>query len=308
MQHSTRSSVLFGVFALVGGLLASTPSGAEIVIYTVNYPLAYFAERIGEDAVTVRFPAPAQVDPAFWKPDPETIAAYQTADLILRNGAGYAGWIGQASLPRRKLVDTSRSFRDAYLAGEETPVHQHGPKGEHTHGQIAFTTWLDPQQAIAQARAIETALGKHRPDRAAAFARATDALVAELEQLDRDLAEALAPISDEPLLASHPVYGYLARRYGLDLRSLTWEPDVAPGKADWRALDTLIAERPTRWMLWEAAPLDASKEQLEARGVGVLVFRVGANRPLRGDYLSTMRANIETLRRAAEPTDAHGSP
>ena len=47
---------------------------ARLSVYVVNYPLAYFAERIGGDRVDVRFPAPPDVDPAFWQPDVETIA------------------------------------------------------------------------------------------------------------------------------------------------------------------------------------------------------------------------------------------
>ena len=39
-----------------------------LVIYTVNYPLAFFAERIGGDLVEVVFPAPVDEDPAFWSP------------------------------------------------------------------------------------------------------------------------------------------------------------------------------------------------------------------------------------------------
>jgi zinc transport system substrate-binding protein len=69
-----------------------------LVVYTVNYPLAYFAERIGGDAVEVTCPAPPDEDPAFWSPAAETIAAYQGADLILLNGAGYAKWVKRATL------------------------------------------------------------------------------------------------------------------------------------------------------------------------------------------------------------------
>ena len=270
-----------------------------MVVYTVNYPLAYFAERIGGDAVGVRFPGPEDVDPAFWKPDPEIIAGYQSADLILRNGAGYARWMAQASLPRRKLIDTSRSFRDAYLPGEANPVHQHGPAGEHTHGQIAFTTWLDPQQAIAQVRAIEVAFTSRLSEEAAGFARRADALVIELEGLDCELAAALGELADEPLLASHPVYPYLARRYGLDLRSVTWEPEMDPGEAGWRALDVLLAEGAARWMLWEASPTEAIRQKLEARGIVVIVFDVASNRPAEGDYVSIMTANAFALGHSA---------
>ena len=55
-------------------------------VYTVNYPLQYLAERIGGDLVEVIFPAPDDVDPAYWAPSPEEIAGYQQADLILLNG------------------------------------------------------------------------------------------------------------------------------------------------------------------------------------------------------------------------------
>lgn len=297
---------LLGLLTFVGTVLPGAALSAETIVYTVNYPIAYFAERIGGDSVSVHFPAPAKVDPALWKPDSETIASYQAADLILSNGAGYARWIDQASLPRRKLVDTSRSFRDAYLIGEESPVHQHGPAGEHTHGQIASTTWLDPQQAIAQARAIEAALARERSGDVPSLAERTGGLVVDLEALDCELAAALGPFAAEPLLASHPVYPYLARRYGLDLRAVVWEPDQDPGDAGWRALDAMLAERPARWMLWEAEPLEGTREKLEARGVGVLVFEVAGNRPERGDYLSVMAANAAALRRttgqhAAQP-------
>jgi zinc transport system substrate-binding protein len=301
-QRRPRHARLAGLLALVASVLVSAPSMAEMVVYTVNYPLAYFAERIGGDSVTVRFPAPSEVDPAFWKPDPEIIAGYQSADLILLNGAGYAGWVGQTSLPRRKLVDTSRSFRDAYLPGEETPVHQHGPAGEHAHGKVAFTTWLDPQQAIAQARAVESAFAKRDAEDAPDFARRADALVADLEQLDRDLAVAFSAIRGEFLLASHPVYAYLARRYGLDLRALTWEPDLAPDETDWKTLDASLAKHSARWMLWEAEPIDATRKQLEERGIAVLVFEVASNRPTQGDFLVTMRANVETLDLAPRQT------
>jgi zinc transport system substrate-binding protein len=299
LLHQRRHTRLLGVLALVGTALATTASMAEMVVYTVNYPLAYFAERIGGDSVSVRFPAPEHVDPAFWKPGPEIIAAYQSADLILLNGAGYAGWVAQASLPRRKLVDTSRSFRDAYLPGEETPVHQHGPAGEHAHGKVAFTTWLDPEQAIAQARAIEAAFAKRHPEDASGYSKRADALVNDLERLDCELAASVGVLANEPLLASHPVYAYLARRYGLDLRSVTWEPDLDPGEAGWRALDALLSEKSARWMLWEALPTEATRQKLEARGVGVIVFELASNRPVQGDYLSIMNANLVTLGHAA---------
>jgi len=64
----------------------------KLSVYAVNYPLAYFAERIGGSSVNVVLPVPADIDPAFWEPDASVIAEFQQADLILLNGAGYANW------------------------------------------------------------------------------------------------------------------------------------------------------------------------------------------------------------------------
>ena len=77
----------------------------------VNYPLKYFAERIGGPHVNVTLPVTADEDPVYWVPGIEVIGQYQQADLILLNGAGYAKWVKKASLPRSKTVDTSRQLK-----------------------------------------------------------------------------------------------------------------------------------------------------------------------------------------------------
>jgi len=148
---------------------APADGGATLKVYTVNYPLQYFAERIGSDFVDVSFPAPAEGDPAFWKPGADVIAAYQKADLILLNGASYAKWVERVSLPTSKLVDTSTSFRDRTIVIENAVVHTHGPEGAHSHAGTAFTTWIDPTLAVEQARAIRDALTAARPEHEASF-------------------------------------------------------------------------------------------------------------------------------------------
>jgi hypothetical protein len=76
--------------------IESTRRSGKPIVYTVNYPLAYFASRIGGDSIEVLFPVPEAVDPIHWTPD--AFADFQSADLILLNGAGYAKWT-QQSIP-----------------------------------------------------------------------------------------------------------------------------------------------------------------------------------------------------------------
>jgi len=298
MQPIKRPLPRAAIAALILLLSAAAVSAQDrLRIYTVNYPLAYFAERIAGDLAEVTFPAPGDVDPAFWMPDAETIAAYQAADLILLNGADYEKWTGKVSLPRSRLVDTSRAFRDAYIREAGGITHSHGPGGEHDHGGLAFTTWLDLSQAAQQAEAIAQALIRKSPDAKEEIERNLHALRDDLLALDERIAEITRTDPGRPLLASHPVYQYLARRYGLNLISVMWEPEELPNEGQWNALEGILEDHPARWMLWEGEPGQATATRLRALGIDSLVLDPCANRPAKGDFLTVMTENARNLDR-----------
>jgi len=290
-----------------GGSTEIAPTVEEttetLTVYTVNYPLAYFAERIGGDQVEVVFPAPPGEDPAFWTPDAETVIAYQGSDLILLNGAGYAKWVERATLPTSKLVDTSAGFADRFIELTNSVTHSHGPEGEHEHSGSAFTTWLDPTLAVEQARAVAAALQARLPESTTAIEGRLSALEAELMSLDERFAAAAAALGEKPLLFSHPVYQYLIHRYELNGRQLHWEPDQAPDAKMLSELDHLLDHHAAGWMLWEGEPLDDTVTALDDRGISSIVFSPRANVPAEGDWMTAMAANAAALEAIAASVD-----
>lgn len=276
------------------------PKPQVISVYTTNYPLAYFAERIGGVQVEVVFPAPVDVDPAYWAPEPDVIAAYQGADLILLNGAGYEKWIERASLPASKLVDTSAAIESSYIPLEEGVVHTHGPEGEHSHKGWAFTTWLDPTLAMAQAKAVEAALSQLRPAAAQSFRDAYEGLQADLLGLDARLGNLAAEIGDRPLVFSHPVYQYLDEHLGLNGASVHWEPGEAPSEEMWEAFETMLRSHPAKLMVWEGEPLTEVEGRLADMGIDSVVYDPCGNSPESGDFGSVMLQNVANLEAAME--------
>ena len=125
---------------------------------------------------------------------------------------------------------------------------------------------------------------------------------AELERdllaLDERLDAIVAPRRAQPLLASHPVYQYLARHHRLNLQSVLWEPEVMPDDAQWEALQSILQGHAAGWMLWEGDPLPASVQKLQALGVQSLVFDPCGNTPEQGDFLSVMQQNVARLGQA----------
>jgi zinc transport system substrate-binding protein len=290
-----------------------SPSG-PMTVFVDNYPMEYFTARIAGPLAKVILPVPAGRDPAYWKPKEEDIRAIQSADLVVLNGADYSQWSKLVTLAPSKVVDTSRGFKHRFLYIDDAVVHSHGPEGEHSHAGLSSFTWLDFDQAILQAKAIAKALARLRPEAALDIDGRLAALEKDLSTL-RDRLQKMAAQKQGPLLASHPVYDYLARHAGWNLKSVHWEPDELPGDEGWAELNKLIENHPAKWMIWEGAPLDETAQRLAALGIQTIVFETLAGRPEQtpgkeADFLALMNGNLDQLERIYryEPDGSSSAP
>jgi zinc transport system substrate-binding protein len=195
-------------------------------------------------------------------------------------------------------VDTSAALADQLIPMDDTVTHSHGPGGDHSHQGTAFTTWLDMDFAVGQARAVFDALVRLRPENESVFRERLHDLEKDLGELDRRLTSVAERIGDRSLVFSHPVYQYLVRGYGLNGGSVHWEPDQTPGDDQWRELFELLSVHTVAWMIWENEPLTETVNRLEDLGIKSLVFRSCGNRPVEGSLMSVMLDNVAALERA----------
>ena len=111
--------------------------------------------------------------------------------------------------------------RGARFKGELDTQHQDTDKA-----RAALDAWLAGADREQLDGAIEKALAPllDGTAREALAARAAD-LRTKLEAFDQRLLAVGTKLAQRPLLGSHPVYQYLARRYQLNLREVHWEPE-----------------------------------------------------------------------------------
>lgn len=296
-------------FMLCAGFLASCEKAQPDTVNThtgllkiavANYPLAYFVERIGGTEVNVLFRASGDIDPAFWQPTDDVILEFQNADLIVMNGASYSKWEEKVSLPVSKVLDTSAAFSNTFIEVKDAVTHTHGRQGEHSHNGVAFTTWIDFNQALQQADAIREALQKLKPAQIELFALNFDLLKQDILGLDSDMNEASQKLGSQPITASHPVYQYWARRYHINLKSVLWEPEEVPTDEQMADLKKLLMEHPSKWFVWEGEPAEKSINKLKTLGMGSVVFDPCGNTPENGNWLTVMRANIDRMQKTAD--------
>lgn len=304
--------------ALIAGLAATsligcnseeTPTAAvergatEDVVLTTFYPTAYFARRIAGGTVRVDCPVPEGEDPIFWQPDRTALERYQSARLVVLNGAEFEKWASTASLPSSRVVNSAAVFKDRYIKFDTGITHSHGAAGEHSHEGVDGHTWLDPMLAIEQARAIAEGMKRAWPEHAEAFDANFALLASDLTALDVSF-QALTPrLAGVKLLASHPAYNYLAKRCGWTITNLDLDPGEGLNASAMEAIAEAIGDHEGQViLLWESEPSTDSEftgtfenvlfSPAELPGTGP--------EPLSPDYLEIMRANIQRLEAALD--------
>lgn len=232
------------ITCVIGGLccmLATVGMAAEadrITVFTSILPQEYFVKRIGGDRFEVQVLVTPGSSPATFEPTPRQMAALSEAKLFFRIGVPFEN----AFVPKLKgttaglrVVDTRRGITLRTMKAhhhhhddESDHDDQHGKdhddhhKGEgrdgcrdHRRGTDPHV-WLSPHLVKVQARTIADALIEADPAGKAAYEQNLAAFLKDLDTLDAQLAEALAPVSGKTFMVFHPAWGYFADAYGLE--------------------------------------------------------------------------------------------
>ncbi len=308
MRTFTNWTLLAMLPWLIGCGNANEPKvDATLQIYTTFYPTTYFTERIAGDRVDVVCPLPADADPIFWMPPTETIEAYQGADLIVINGAGFEKWVAKVSLPEAILVDSAKPLEANLLKFKDAVTHSHAADAHHSHEGVDGHTWLDPAHAKVQADQICKALQTRLPEFADEFQENYAALAVDLDALDRALRELSELLAEQHVLASHPAYEYVVDRYGWNLTSLDLDPAAMPTDAQIAEIEEILASKPARVILWESDPTEEIAQRFESElELTSVTFSPceqldETSRAAGKDYLAVMADNIERLTAALKP-------
>jgi zinc/manganese transport system substrate-binding protein len=178
------------------------------------------ARTLGGDCATVTTVlASAAVDPHDYEPRPADIAAFERADVVVLNGAGYDTWAADAvrNLDPRPAVVTA-----ADLAGWS--------EGDNPH------LWYDPDALAEMARTITGELTKQDRKAADVFTAQATAWQRQLQPYTDELAALRTAAAGRTYAATETVFDLTARAVGLrdvtpeGYRSaVSNEGDPAPG-------------------------------------------------------------------------------
>ncbi|KAA1398009.1 metal ABC transporter substrate-binding protein [Aeromicrobium ginsengisoli] len=294
---------LLGALPLVL-LLAACGNSAKGNDDTTNvvasfYPFAYVAEQVGGSHVKVSNLTAPGMEPHDLELKPKQVGDVQNADLVIYEKhfqAAVDDAVKQAGRSTKDTVDVATVVKLKQLQpGAAEEGHDHSDEDPHT--------WLDPQNMVAVTKAVEAKLSAVDPDHASDYAANASKLEGELETLGTDFATGLKTCKNRTIVTSHAAFQYLADRYDLTQVPIAGiDPANEPSPAQLADITDLVRKDKITTIFTEELVSPAIADTI-ANEAGV---RTATLDPIEGlsdatkdqTYLTLMRKNLETLRKA----------
>lgn len=257
-------------------------SQPPLVLVTVA-PHKYLVERIAGKTVRVKTIVPSTANVHTFEPSPKQMMELAEADLWFRIGEFFEKHLEQAlqsHRPSLRVVDLRQGLDLIYSD------QLHGSCCRHGDG-MDLHFWLSPRQLKIQATTVANQLIARYPEHEAAYRKALEEHLKELDRLDRELRLTLTPVRGHTFLVVHPAYGYFCRDYKLRQLSVEIEgKDPAPQQLTKLLQQAQKLQLKTVFLQAQYSPKVAElvKAQL---GEGAKVEMLD---PYAEDYMNNMRA------------------
>jgi zinc/manganese transport system substrate-binding protein len=194
---------LWLIFLALATAVAPAHAQDRVNVITSFSILGDFVKNVGGERISVTTLVGPDGDVHVYTPAPADAKKIADAKLLVINGLGLEGW-----LPR--LVQSSGSKAPIIIATKNIAPLKLGSDAD-PHA------WQSVANAKIYVTNIRDALGAADPADAETFRANTQAYLAELDALDREVREAIGkiPESRRKVISTHDAFGYFASAYGI---------------------------------------------------------------------------------------------
>ena len=287
---------------------ADTAAGdGRLRVLTSFYPMYDFACKIGGDCIDVTNMVPSGTEPHDWEPSTNDLKNLEKADVFIYNGADMEPWADDLLVSRSdtlRVVEASENVELRSTDGEHEHAHEH-EGADHHHGDFDPHVWLDPENAKIEMEAIRDALCAADPENSTVFQSNYEKYAAELDALDAEFREKLAPLPNRTIVVAHEAFGYLCDAYGLTQVGIEGlSPDSEPDPGRMAEVIDFVREHSISTIFFEelvspkVAEAIASETGAQAKMLSPLEGLSDEQAAAGADYFSVMHDNLAALMEA----------
>ncbi len=223
-----------GLFARGSQESSGTAEAAEaekesLSVFVSILPQTYFVERIGGEAVEVQALVKPGQEPHTYEPTPSQVMALGEADILFTIGVEFEHSFvpeiesalldlmvvhTQEGIPLREMEAHSHG-EDHHHGEDHNEADEHHREDEHHHEGTDPHVWLSLKNGRVIARNMYNAMAKAAPQMADTFRNNLDELLADIDGMEEELRQILAPLKGGTFFVFHPAFGYFADDFGL---------------------------------------------------------------------------------------------
>ena len=281
------------VLACVALIVTALPARAEPLKVVASFSiLGDLVRNVGGNSIEVTTLVGPDSDAHVYSPTPADAKRIADAKLIIVNGLGFEGW-----LPR--LVQSSGSKAKIVTASDGIAPLRHGNDAD-PHA------WQSVGNAKVYVGNIRTALSAADPANAEQYRANTDAYMAKLDALEREVRDAIAklPPARRKVISTHNAFGYFAAAYGIEfIAPLGVSTESEPSARDIAKIITQVKQAKIPAVFLENVTDPRLVQRISAETgakVGGTLYSDGLTGE-KGDaptYIDMVRHNIKALTRA----------
>ena len=231
--HSITACVAIGIVILAGHTAPAQSSSRLSVVATASM-ISDMAKNIAGDLLDVKTVVPIGGDPHIYEPTPGDAKMIASADLILKNGLTFEGWLNELiefSGTKARVVTVTERVDPIQSLIYENATDPHA--------------WMDVSKGLIYIENIRDALMQLDPGNATVYKQNYRLYRQKLEELDRYIMKRIQEIPAEKriLITSHDAFQYYGKRYGIQLESvLGTSTDADVQTADMIRLNKVIKQ------------------------------------------------------------------
>jgi zinc transport system substrate-binding protein len=263
----------------------------SLPVVATFYPLAYLAEQIGGQFVSVTNITPVGIEPHDFEPSPRDIAKIYQSKLFISNGGNVDGWADkiQPDLAAQGIPAITMLFELRDVLPDPAKADPH--------------LWLDPILISAEADLITTALTRIDPSHTQEYNTNRNNLTEKLAQLDAEYKSGLANCQLREIITSHDAFNYLANRYNFTATHiLGLSPEEEPSPKDIASIAKLAKSKHIPYIFFETMVSPKLSETIAGEiGAKTLVLNpieglLAQDSKTNQDYISLMKQNLANLK------------
>jgi len=182
----------------------------KVVVATASM-MGDMAKNIAGGEVLVKTIVPIGGDPHTYEPTPKDVQLVVNADLVIKNGLTFEGWLDELienSGTKAKTVRVTEGINPIQSATYKNSADPHA--------------WMDASLGLIYIKNIKDALVELAPEHKETFEFNYGVYKKQLEDLDAYIFQQIQTIPEKKrvLITSHDAFQYYGRRYGIRLEAI----------------------------------------------------------------------------------------